>query len=477
MLVFWVVVVSDCVRKTDTADMADILLPALTWAEQDGTVTNSDRHISRQRSFLPAPGQARADWDIITEVAHRMGFAEHFPYRTSADVFREHAALSAFENEPESKGRRLFNIGDLQTISDEYYETLPVKAWPITANAPDGTARLFADGKFSTIDGKARFICVIPKAPQNDPSKEFPLILNTGRVRDHWHTMTRTGVSPRLSSHTYEPYAEVNQLDAMQFGVNDGSLAKLISPLNKSALVRVRCSTKQQRGSIFMPMHWNSQFSSMGRVGALIPSVTDPLSGQPELKHGIVSIEPCDFQWHGFIISTTPEKLKLEYADYWVRARGKGLWRYELAGQEQPEDWAARAHALLGSDEEDENWIEFFDSSQNHYRAAQFKGSKLINCVFIGPTEKLPQRDWLITLFQKDELNKSERTSLLSGLPPADQEDTGRIVCACFNVGEKTILKAINEKGLTTPEQIGECLQAGTNCGSCLPELRGFLSK
>ena len=474
------VVVSDCIRETDTAKMADILLPALTWGEQDGTVTNSDRHISRQRSFLPAPGQARADWDIITEVAHRMGFSEHFPYRTSADIFREHAALSAFENKPESKGRRLFNIGDLQTISDEYYEKFPIKAWPITADAPDGTARLFADGKFSTPDGKARFICVIPKTPQNEPTKEFPLILNTGRVRDHWHTMTRTGVSPRLSSHTYEPYAEVNQRDAMQFGVKDGSLAKLTSPLNKSALVRIRCSTKQQRGSIFMPMHWNNQFSSMGRVGALIPSVTDPLSGQPELKHGIVSIEPSDYQWHGFIISTTPEKLKLEYADYWVRARGKGLWRYELAGQEQPEDWAARAHALLDNSEasdEEENWIEFFDSSQNHYRAAQFKGSKLINCVFIGPTEKLPQRDWLISLFQKDELSKSERASLLSGQPPVDQEDTGRIVCACFNVGEKTILKAINEKVLTTPEQIGECLQAGTNCGSCLPELRGFLNK
>ena len=142
----------------------------------------------------------------------------------------------------------------------------------------------------------------------------------------------------------------------------------------------------------------------------------------------------------------------------------------------------------MGENGTDENWIEFFDKSQNQYRAAQFRGSKLINCVFIGSTgsnttgskqnrsnQNLPERDWLISLFQKDALSKKERASLLSGQPPADQEDTGRVVCACFNVGEKTILKAIKEKGLTSTEEIGECLQAGTNCGSCLPELRGFL--
>jgi len=169
--------------------------------------------------------------------------------------------------------------------------------------------------------------------------------------------------------------------------------------------------------------------------------------------------------------------MKLEFADYWVRAKSKGLWRYELAGHQQPEEWAKRAHTLLGAGDADENWIEFYDSAQNTYRAAQFKGNRLINCVFISPTEKLPQRDWLISLFKKEQLDKNERASLLSGLPPANQEDTGRIVCACFNVGEKTILKSIKDKNLKSAEQIGECTQAGTNCGSCLPELRGILLK
>ena len=469
------VVVSDCVRETDTAKVADILLPALTWGENNGTVTNSDRHISRRRSFLPLPGQAKADWDIITEVAHLMGFGEHFPYHNVVDIFREHAALSAFENDSASPDTRLFNIGVLRHISYQEYEYFPVKAWPITVENPEGMQRLFTDRKFSTNDRKARFIPITPLAPKFETNKEFPLVLNTGRVRDQWHTMTRTGGSPRLSSHIYEPFVELNPLDAVQFGLGDGSLAKINSPLGTSILVRVQFSEKQQRGSLFVPIHWNEKYSSQAKVGDLIPAVVDPISGQPESKHAIVNIESCDFAWHGFVLTSTPKKMKLEFADYWVRAKNKGLWRYELAGNQQPQEWTKRAHTLLGVGAADENWIEFYDSAQNTYRAAQFKGSRLINCVFVGPTEKLPQRDWLISLFEKETLNKRERASLLSGLPPANQEDTGRTVCACFNVGEKTILKSIKDKSLTTAEQIGECTQAGTNCGSCLPELRGIL--
>ncbi|MEH6456730.1 MAG: molybdopterin-dependent oxidoreductase [Cocleimonas sp.] len=473
------VVVSDCIRETDTAKVADILLPALTWGENNGTVTNSDRHISRRRSFLPQPGQAKADWDIITEVAHLMGFGEHFLYHNVIDIFREHAALSSFENEAATPNHRLFNIGALKNISYQEYENFSIKPWPITVEFPNGIKRLFADRRFSTANGKANFISVIPKMPKFKASKEFPLILNTGRIRDHWHTMTRTGKSPRLSSHIYEPYVEINPLDAVQFGLNDGALAKVNSPLNTSVLIRTQYSDKQQRGSIFLPIHWSNQYSSLAKVGDLIPAVVDPISGQPESKHGIVNIEPCNFTWHGFVLTSTPKKMKLEFADYWVRAKSKNLWRYELAGHQQPEEWAKRMHSLLGigDDTENENWIEFFDSAQNVYRAAQFKGGRLSNCVFISPTEKLPQRDWLISLFEKEKLSKRERSSLLSGLPPSNLEDTGRTVCACFHVGEKTILKSIKDKDLNTVEQIGECTQAGTNCGSCLPELRGILLK
>ena len=469
------VVVSDCVRETDTARVADILLPALTWGENNGTVTNSDRHISRRRSFLAAPGQAKADWEIITEVACRMGFSEHFQYQKVSDIFREHASLSAFENNPEEKHRRLFNIEALKDCSEKEYKELHIRPWPITANAPKGTQRLFTDKKFSTANGKARFIRVEPKLPNVATNKLYPLILNTGRVRDHWHTMTRTGNSPRLSSHSYEPYVDINPLDAAQYGLSNGSLANVNSPLSTSMLVRVKFSDSQKRGSVFIPIHWSGHFSSRGTVGSLIPSVVDPISGQPETKHGIVNIEPSRFAWHGFVLTSTPEKLKLEYADYWVRARSKGLWRFEVAGNQQPKEWTERAHNLLDAGVKDNNWIEFYDNSNNTYRAAQFKGERLANCIFIGPNEKLPQRDWIISLFQKDFLSKSERISLLSGKPPIDQEDVGRIVCACMNVGEKSIAKVIKEHGITTVDKISECTKAGTNCGSCLPELRGIL--
>jgi len=471
------VIVSDCVKTTDTAKVANILLPALTWGENDGTVTNSDRHISRRRSFLPEPGQARADWDIITDVAHRMGFGEYFPYHNVVDIFREHAALSAFENDTESGDKRLFNIGALQKISYQEYDHFAIRQWPITDEHPKGTKRLFSDRKFSTLNGKANFISVIPRSPETQTNKEFPLVLNTGRVRDHWHTMTRTGASVRLSSHLYEPFVDINPLDAVQFGLQDGSLAKVNSPLNTSILVRVKFAEKQHRASVFIPIHWNNQNSSRARVSELIPSVVDPISGQPESKHAIVNVEPCDYRWHGFVLSSTPDKVKLEFADYWVCSKSKGHWRYELAGHQQPNEWAQRIHSLLGVDASDENWIEYFDSALNTYRAAQFKGKRLINCVFISPTEKLPSRDWLMSLFEKDEINNDERISLLSGLPPANQEDVGRTVCACFGVGEKTILKKIKSDDLTTTQQIGECLQAGTNCGSCLPELRGLLTQ
>lgn len=469
------VIVSDCVRSTDTAKVADVLLPVLTWGENDGTVTNSDRHISRRRPFLSKPHQARADWDIITEVAHRMGFGEHFPYHNVIDIFREHAALSDFENEGDNK--RLFNIGALKNISDQEYNHFAIRQWPITNDHPQGMKRLFADRKFSTVDNKANFISVIPKAPRFETNKEFPLFLNTGRLRDQWHTMTRTGGSASLSSHSYEPCVEINPLDGVQFGLKDEALARINSPLKTSILVRIKYTDKQSRGSVFVPIHWNNQYSGQAKVSDLIPSVVDPISGQPESKHAIINIEPCQFLWYGFVLSSTPEKVKLEFADYWVRAKSKGHWRYELAGHQQPNEWSKRVRALLGVDASDESWVEYFDSALNTYRAAQFKGKRLINCVFISSQEELPPRDWLMSLFEKHEITKGERMSLLSALPPADQEDAGRIVCACFGVGEKTIIKTINEKRLSTTQQIGDCLQAGTNCGSCLPELRGILQK
>src|SRR5205823_5128760 len=192
-------VVSENVLATDTADLAHVLLPALAWGEKSGTVTNSERRISRQRAFLPPPGEAKPDWWIVSEIARRLGFGAAFDFRSVADVFREHAALSAFEN----AGGRDFDIGALKSVSDEAFDELAPVLWPARENTPP-QQRVFADGGFFANDHKARFIAPEIPALRTETSAGRPLRLNTGRIRDQWHTMTRSGASPRLGQHLPE---------------------------------------------------------------------------------------------------------------------------------------------------------------------------------------------------------------------------------------------------------------------------------
>jgi assimilatory nitrate reductase catalytic subunit len=286
------VVVSDCMRHTDTTRYANVLLPALAWGEKDGTVTNSERRISRQRPFLPTPGKARADWRVVCDVARRMGFSG-FDYTSVADIFREHAELSGFEN----NGARAFDISALSTLDDRAYEALAPVQWPVTRDYPTGTPRMFETPKFFTPDRKARFVPVVPRAPRNATSREHPLVLNTGRVRDQWHTMTRTGKTARLLSHVFEPYAEFHPEDARLAGLKPDALVRLKSPWGEM-IARSVISMEQRRGCVFVPMHWNEEFAGKGRVNALVKPATDPLSGQPESKHTPVVAEPYTPKWH-----------------------------------------------------------------------------------------------------------------------------------------------------------------------------------
>uniref|UniRef100_UPI003D0C7A42 molybdopterin oxidoreductase family protein n=1 Tax=Sedimenticola sp. TaxID=1940285 RepID=UPI003D0C7A42 len=288
------VIVSDCVAATDTMEFAHIQLPATTWGERSGTVTSSERRISRQRAFLDAPGEARPDWWIISQVASRMGYAQQFNYQHPREIFCEHAALSGLEN----GGRRAFDISLYAELGEAAYEALSPRQWPLTGGESTGTPRLFGEGEFFTEDGRARFVPVTPAMPRNRPDQEYPLVLNSGRVRDHWHTMTRTGLSPRLASHTIEPYAEIHPADASRYGVEEGALVCVESPAG-DATVRARVTSGQQPGSLFLPMHWSGQFAVTGRVNALLPGVTDPLSGQPEFKQGKARIRERRFAWYG----------------------------------------------------------------------------------------------------------------------------------------------------------------------------------
>lgn len=464
------VIVSDCVRDTDTTRYADVLFPAQTWGEREGTVTNSERRISRQRAFLPTPGDARPDWWIVGQVAQRLGFTNAFAYETAAEIFREHAALSGYEN----NGQRDFDISRLASLTEQDYDNLLPLQWPITQQNRTGTARMFSDGRFFTSSGKAQFVAVADHVPATEVSAEYPLVLNSGRIRDQWHTMTRTGKSARLSGHVYEPFAGLHPDDAERLGINDADLVCVTSQWGR-IILRVNISDTQQVGSVFVPMHWNDQFASKSYVNALVNPVTDPVSGQPEFKHTPVKLEPYKPAWYGFLLSR--RRLSITNASYWTCSRGNGMWRYEIAGEDAPQDWPQSARSLLCQQASKVEWIEYHDRAVNRYRAARIENNRLDSCIFIGPDSALPERDWLLQLFGDEVLNESDRTSILTGKSASGQHDAGSIVCACFGVGVNILVKTIREQQLTTPEAIGEALHAGTNCGSCVPELRNLIEE
>jgi assimilatory nitrate reductase catalytic subunit len=455
------VVVSDAVAETDTTAFAHVLLPALTWGERDGTVTNSERRISRQRPFLPAPGQARADWRIIAEVAGRMRFQEAFDYAGPADIFREHCRLSAFEN----KGTRDF---DLSGLIDADYDTLAPLQWPVPAGGL-GTDRLFADGRFHHPDGRARFVAVESRPPAGAVSDAWPWLLNSGRTRDHWHTLTRTGQSPRLSSHRPEPWVAVNPGDAQRVGLADGDLARVQSASGEVTLV-VSLDAGQRLGEVFVPMHWNDQFAASANVGRLIGNHRDPWSGQPELKITPVRLSAVPVAWHGLLLSRQG-KAQWPKDVIWSRSAGQGHWVTRLAGPVPAADWMGWLDTALGGDAP---WLSVEDRRMGLFRAARLVDGRLDAVFFVSPRRDTAALAWLGGLFAATPLDPLCRGRILAG-GAATRADRGRIVCACHQVGEAALREAIDREGLTNVADIGRSLRAGTGCGSCLPEIRRML--
>lgn len=462
------VVVSDCIADTDTTRLAHVLLPSLGWGEKDGTVTNSDRRISRQRAFLAAPEQAKPDWWAMAQVAQAMGFDQGFNYQNAAQVFAEHAALSAFENHSQGIVRD-FNIGALMGLTPERYDEMPSVQWPLAVGATEGTVRMFADGKFFTTDGLANLVPVISLAPKNKPSADYPFVLNTGRIRDQWHTMTRTGLTSRLLQHIGEPYAELHPNDAQKLGISEGDLVKLSSSWGE-AIARVQINAGQQLGAVFMPMHWTGVLTTSSRVGAVVNPAVDPISGQPENKHTPVSVSRFNAAWHGYLLSDKP--LTLPKCDYAVAIRIENGWRYELAHHQKPNDWIDWSSVWLNEPQGER--LEYQDVTHSVQRFAWLVDGKLSALAFFGLEASLPPRSWLMSLLAQP-LDALSRRALLSGKPADPNADVGRIICACFGVGEKTILRTINKQKLCTVAEIGKCLKAGTNCGSCQPELKKLL--
>ncbi|QJD99124.1 molybdopterin-dependent oxidoreductase [Massilia forsythiae] len=495
------VVASDIALGTDTNAVSHVLLPALGWGEKDGTVTNSERCISRQRGFLSAPGAARPDWHIICDVARRMGYAG-FDFTAPHEIFDEHARLSAWQNGTPGQRRRLFDIGGLAGMTRAAYDALAPLQWPVLAGAAaslaaqgeeqeaareaaqeaDASTRLFGDGMFSFPDGRARFVATVARAPANLPDGDYPLVLNTGRVRDQWHTMTRTGKSPRLAEHVPEPFVDMHPQDALLWGVKAGELARVVSGWG-SVVARVQHGGGIARGSVFMPIHWSAQTASDARVGAVVNPAVDPVSGEPEFKHTPVRLEPFGVNWYGFILSRS--ELPLLEAAHWTRIQGADFIRYELAGRKPFADAAGWGRALLGvaphehgaADDEGADWIEAEDRNGGVYRAAHLVDGRIEACLFVSRRQDLPARAWLAGMFAKERLAPADRMGLLSGRAREQGVDAGPTVCSCFGVGRKTIEIAIRQHGCKDAAAVTACVKAGGNCGSCIPEIRAILAE
>ncbi len=443
------VVVSDCIAETDTTAFAHVKLPALGWGEKDGTVTNSERRISRQRRFLPAPGEAKPDWWALAEIAKRIGFAAAFDYPNAASVFREFAAQTGFEND----GTRVLDISDKAHIGDDEYQAMAPFIW--------GGLSPFAGNTFPTPDGKARLVRVTPR-PRADAGRAFALRLNTGRYRDQWHTMTRTGLSPKLSQHRREPLVEVHPDTMQRMGLTDGGLARVETP-SGSSIFRVARHEGQRRMEIFVPIHWTDQNSGGGRTGFLPTKDRDPHSGQPGFKNTPATIAAYAPEWTGFLVAR--DAVEAKGCAYWTRIRTAQGYLTELAGDGDP----SAMLALLPPGQR----AEVQDAKRGIIRCAVIENGRLIAALFIARTGTLPPRDWLIEQLGGEDVSSME---LLAGRPATPQADCGAIICVCFDIGLNTILSAIREQALTSVDAVGQSLSAGTNCGSCRPAIARLLS-
>ncbi|WP_346357796.1 molybdopterin-dependent oxidoreductase [Bosea sp. (in: a-proteobacteria)] len=516
-------VVSENVISNDTlAAGPHYILPAAAWGEKDGTVTNSERRISRQRGFLPLPGEVQPDWWIICEVAERLGFEEAFDYAGPHEIYAEHAALSAFENE----GSRDFDIGAHAELTRPAYDGLAPVQWPAPIDKPEGTPRLFAEGGFFTVDRKAKLQPLAVPALAAATSETFPLVLNTGRVRDHWHTMTRTGLSARLSGHIAEPTVLVHPDDATRFGLAEKGFAR-ITTAHGAVILKVTLDPGAKPGSLFAPIHWSGENASNARIGSAVQPLADPYSGQPEMKATPAAIAPLAFRSRGFLLGA--DDFALPAGSWWTRVAVEGgqgrhfatqadaadvmLLAREAFGAERsgqlPE---AEAHSLPpacggeglgmggrkaglasssmfsraalpptqpsppqaggGLKSATDGLLEMVDAERGLYRCALIRDGRLAAALFLGPDHDAPVWDAVKLAFAAEQVDPRQRLALLSGRSLDGAADQGPTVCACFGVGLNAIRAVFAEGATITVEDIGRKLKAGTNCGSCLPEIR-----
>ena len=465
------VVVSDVVAANDTLPFAHIRLPAAAWGEKDGTVTNSERRISRQRRFLPLPGEARPDWWIMADVARRMGFGEAFDYTGPAEIFREYATLAGLAN----AGRRPLDLGGLADLDRNAYESLAPQQWPRPRGPGRADARrLFADGRFATGDGRARFVATAVPEAAPERAKRRALILNSGRVRDHWHTLTRTAKSARLSGHIGEPFVEIAPQDAAERGIGPATIVRL-SNARGTILVRARIAASVRPGSVFVPMHWTDQYASSARINTLAEGIVDPVSGQPALKHARVDVTSAAAVWYGFAV--TRRRPARFASDYWALAQTSGGLRIEMAGLAALDDPDVFAADLLGEAlDKRADLLSYRDEATGQHRFAWLEDDSLAGALYLGREPVGVSRAWLASLLTEPGIDRRDALHILAGRPGDEQPDDGALVCACQGVGVNRIAAAV-AVGAASVEAIGRVTGAGTHCGSCRAEIARLIPR
>jgi len=474
------VVVQDAFDNTETCQYADVLLPASTWGEKEGSVTNSERRITRVNPAVIPPAEARHDWAIVVDFAQRLEqrLAKNtklFPYATTEQIFDEHRETT--------RGRDLDITGLSYTLLNEQGP----QQWPFKTGDVTGKARLYADGVFQKPDGKAQFLNATYKGTADKTDARYPLHLLTGRLRDQWHGMSRTGNVAQLFNHAEEPVIHMSADDMMRRSIKNGDIVR-VSNKRGSLVLPAQTSDEVKPSQTFIPMHWGSQYMHGLGVNALMPSAYDKVSKQPELKHTAIKLEKLELPWRMTLMRTIHnlevlQKLKgflshFEYASCGLFGRETenhcGMLILRAAHTEAPDEQVIQdIDALLGMTG-DAPLLNYLDAKRgiskrilvetNLENKAEVTGVRLVGETLAAA--------WLKDVMGTGEFSPELRRWALAPLsaPPAGQRSRGKIVCNCLDVAENEIIDNIQlGADLLTLQNKLKC---GTQCGSCVPELK-----
>jgi len=467
------VMVSDAYHPTDTTRCAHILFPAAGWAEKEGTVTNSERRITHLQQALPAAGVSRPDWRIAVDFALKLGeqlgeqWRDAFDYPDAEAVFNEHRGLTG--------GMDI----DITGLSYALLDEQGPQQWPFPSGATRGTSRLYADARFETDSGRARFIDVRYRPVAEPTDADYPLSLTTGRIRDQWHTMTKTGAVPQLMQHVPVPALQIHPDDAAAHGIGEEDLVRVNSRRGE-AYVPAQISRDVRPGVLFLPMHWGEMNARGGRANNLTVAAIDPLSKEPEFKHAAVRIGRFEPAWRGMMLiagqKTALGRQMIEGYTYGVvscMGSDHPVTTIDLAcTQPLRVEQYKRLDQMLEQGQQFET-LTYSDRKHGINRKAWLSDGRLIAVRWVGGD--IHEAQWLRKLMLEGRDVGELRPYLLSPGGPVNKADTkGKIICACQNVGELELAAAIRD-GADSVDAIKACTMAGTGCGSCVPEIKRLL--